>query len=411
MLKPGETNRRVTVSGLATALPRGVRDTAHVTASLFAVVAAYVFVRSGFQEDVVGFDFEGTLWNAATAIREGRSPYPAPSRSDLEVGNPAVYPPLLMLLVTPLTLVPWSLGLLVWAGVLVAAILGSLWVLGVRDSRCYALAAFSLPVVSGLVFGNVTLLLVLLVALSWRWRGSWRRCGLVLGVAIAAKLFLWPLLFWLVGSRRYRAALMAAGTGLVALLLPWALIGFDGLASYYALLRAMEGLFAVHGFSIATMLAAFGADPWAAVRVALAIGFVLAAFALVAGRRGSEEVAFSLALLGAILGSPIVWEYYYALLVVPVAIASPRFSGLWVALTLFHLTTRLPRPRLADGDFLPGGVACCRPDDVPLAVWTFNHQPPGVWPALGAAVLASLVVARVAVTSRRQRHRDGDAAS
>jgi len=67
----------------------------------------------------------------------------------------------------------------------------------------------------------------------------------------------WPALFWLVGSRRYRAAPMAAGTRLVALLGSWA-------------------------------LAALGADPWVAARVALAVG-ALAALVLVAGRRGSEE--------------------------------------------------------------------------------------------------------------------------
>ena len=82
---------------------------------------------------------------------------------------------------------------------------------------------------------------VSLVALASRWREFAFRVGAVLGVAIAAKLFLWPLIFWLLGTRRYRAALAASAAALAAILVPWAVIGFSGLASYPDLLRVAEG--------------------------------------------------------------------------------------------------------------------------------------------------------------------------
>ncbi len=136
-------------------------------------------MRWGIDNKVLAFDFRGTLWDAAIAIREGDSPYPAPVVDEVRVGNPAVYPPLLMLLVTPLTFLPWAVGATLWTGALCAGVAGALYVLGVRDPRCYALAFLTNLVVTGLVFGNATLLLVPLVALAWRWRDHWVRTGAV----------------------------------------------------------------------------------------------------------------------------------------------------------------------------------------------------------------------------------------
>ena len=104
-------------------------------------------------------------------------------------------------------------------------------------------------------------------------------------------------------------------------------------------------------------------------------------------------MAISLAILAAILASPILWEYYYVLLFIPIAIVRPRFSWPWLIPILLYLTHRLPRPRLLSTDLEPGGIACCKPADVPLASWVFNHAPPGLWPAAGhASVAVALVV-------------------
>ena len=229
------------------------------------------------------------------------------------------------------------------------------------------------------------------------------RSGVVVGLAIASKLFLWPLLFWLLGTRRYRAlgaAAVAVGTGL---LVPWAALRFDGLSSYPDLLHVAQELYAVHSYSVATMLSALGVETGNATRGALALGLAIAVLAFVAGRRNNDEISVSLALLAAILGSPIVWENYYTLLLVPLAIARPRFSGLWVVPVLFYFMHRLPRPRLFANELEPGGTACCKPDDVPLASWVFNHTAPGLWPAFGHAVLAAAIVTIVAWTVARPK--------
>jgi hypothetical protein len=392
----------VTKRGLAVVAPRAGRDVLHVLLFLFAAAWAYVWVRGAIDTDTLGFDFEGTLWDPGLAIREGGSPYPEPVASDIEVGNPALYPPLLMVLVAPLTALPWAVGYTIWAAVLASALLVSLWALGVRDPRCYAVALVSAPAVGSFALGNATLLLLPLVALAWRWRDRGPRSGALLGVAIAAKLFLWPLLFWLLGTRRYRAAGAALAATWLGLVLPWAAIGFDGLGEYPDLLRIANDVYATHSYSVATILGGLGVDAEVASRGALAVGVVFGVLAFVVGRQGDDAGSVSLAVLAALLASPILWTYYFAFLLVPLALARPRFSGLWAALLLLWFIPLLPREKLAAADLAAGGSACCRPDGVPSAIWQFNHSPPRLWPALAFALFATVVVALSLRSSRRE---------
>jgi Glycosyltransferase family 87 len=380
--RPTASEPRVSARGLASVLLRW-----ELWVITLTVLYAWLFLRFGLREDVIGFDFEGTLWQPALDIRDGRSPYPAPVVDEVETGNPALYPPLLMLVALPFTFVPWSVALALWTAFLALGVAVTLAALGVRDFRCYVVGLLALPVVSGLVFGNGTLLLVPLVALAWRWRDRWVRAGVVVGLAVGAKLFLWPLLVWLLATRRYRALGAALVATVGSLLVPWAIIGFDGLRAYPDLLQVAEDVYAVHSYSLATLLSALGAGNELASRSVLALGVAVAAVAFYVGRRRADSASLSLAVLAAILGSPIVWPYYFALLLVPLAITRPRFSLLWAGFALYYLAELLPRPDL------DGPVPCCRPEETPFQVWLFNHSPPGLWPALGYASLAAVLTA------------------
>ena len=54
----------------------------------------------------IGFDFRGTLWEPAHALLDGAPIYPEPTRDNVVLGNPAVYPPVFILASLPLALLP-----------------------------------------------------------------------------------------------------------------------------------------------------------------------------------------------------------------------------------------------------------------------------------------------------------------
>ena len=158
-----------------------------------------------------GFDFTGTLWQPARRLLDGGSPYPsATDAASLTAGNPSVYPPLPIELASPLARLGFDTSLAIWMVVLVFAVVAALWAVGVRDWRCYSLALLSPPVVEGLFLANVTLFLMLPIALAWRWRVHAIKAGATVGAAIAIKPVLLPLVGWFLLTRRVRAAAISA---------------------------------------------------------------------------------------------------------------------------------------------------------------------------------------------------------
>ena len=185
----------------------------------------------------VGFDYLGTLWEPGRAVLHGGPIYAEPTRAAVVIGNPSLYPPLFILLTVPLSLLPATAASWLWSGILALCVCASLRILGLRDWRLYVLAVLSPVVLHGLYYGNLTLALMVPLAVAWRFRDSPWVTGSAVAVAVAAKLFAWPLVFWLLFTRRFRAAAVSVGLGAVLLVVPWALIGFEGLSSYPDLLR------------------------------------------------------------------------------------------------------------------------------------------------------------------------------
>ena len=230
----------------------------------------------------------------------------------------------------PLALFPATVAAWIWLCVLGAVVLGSMWILGVRDWRCLVLAVTSPVVVHGLWFGNLTVFLVLPLALAWRYRDRARVAGIAVGVAVAAKLFVWPLVVWLLLTRRFRAAAWAVGSAVVLVLGAWALVGFQGLRDYPTLLRAVQDVYAVRSVSLSTVAGALGASVSAAVAVAAVAGLAcLGLAAWLVRQPDGDRRAFAIVVAACILSSPIVWPNYAALLFVPIAITWPRLAPAW----------------------------------------------------------------------------------
>ena len=299
-----------------------------VFCGLLPAVTVVTLFASTIQDDSVAFDFR-PLYHGAEDILAGESPYPLEDALLTATGGPYVYPPLPALLSVPLT--PLSVdvaGLVVMTTLLLVA-LAILFVLGVRDWRCYGVMLLWPPVISAIQTGNVTLWLALACALAWRFRDRLLVSSASVGVTLAVKFFLWPLLVWFVATRRMANAVVAVAVGAGLLLASWAVIGFDGLRGYPELLRRLESGVGDDAYTVTNLAHDLGA-PWGLARTLwLALGVALLAACIVLARRGDERSAFILALAAGLALTPLVWLHYFALLVVAVAIVRPTLGVIW----------------------------------------------------------------------------------
>ena len=272
-----------------------------------------------------------------------------------------------------------------------------MWIVGVRDWRCLVLALTSPVVLQGLYWGNLTLALLLPLALAWRYRERTTIVGVAVGSAVAAKLIAWPLVVWLLVTKRYRAASWAAASAVVLVVGSWAVVGFDGMLDYPALLRETQDVYATRSDSIAGVLGGLGASVTLAVACCWLAGLALVALAVwVAPREDGDRKAFALLVAAAIVASPIAWPNYAALLFVPIAVTWPRLAPAWFFGYAVWLAGLLPKPEAGD--------APPRPPDVPAMVWDLSHATPAAGKALGIVVVV-LAVTAVLVVGRRSPSR------
>lgn len=346
----GSFRRRIAVLGAAVVmaavlLPIGARaiSTQYHDDSLWANSLRSL---AGLQ---VPFDFAIFL-GAGEAIRHGESPYVDPEVVVSSQPAPFAYPPLLALLVTPLTWLPEKVAGSSAPGVLFTLLLigctaAALFVLGVTDWRCYPVALLYPPTLENVEYGAIGPILALLVALGWRYRDHVPGAAAAVGCGVALKVFLWPLVVWLAATRRWKAAAVATAIAVGLALGSWAAIGFRGLADYPTLLRRLADVEAENSYSTFAVLRALDVPEFTS-RVLIVLGCAaLLALAWRAGRAPDLEAeerdrrSLTLVLAAGLVLTPILWLHYLVLLVVPIALARPRLSALWfapLALTVFE---------------------------------------------------------------------------
>jgi alpha-1,2-mannosyltransferase len=273
-----------------------------------------------------------TFWVASRTVLHGGNPYPAITTLPHHASAwfaPFVYPPVAAFLLAPLAVLPYVVAKVLFVAFNLLAVGGALRLLRVRDWRCYSLAFSSPAILEAMGIGTISIALLLVVAAAWRYRERVVACGLLIACAITAKLFLWPLWFWLVRTRRYRAAAIAVVAALGATAASWAAIGFAGLRGYPTLLARMTGLEGPHGYSVYALERAIGIGDGPAGRGAYVVGLTALFVAL---RFVRDDRRLLAAMLGvAFLATPILWPHYLVLLFVPLAVTTPSFSPLWFA--------------------------------------------------------------------------------
>ncbi len=286
---------------------------------LVPLLSLVIAVSKMSTDDSPAYDFHHELYPEATLVVHGHNPYP-PADADLSEGTNNIWPIAAVIPIIPLTplrpsVADWTMTFLV-----LASLGGALWVLGVTDWRVYGVTLLWPPVIMAYQTANLTLPLCLLCAFAWRVRHRTWLPGVVIGAALAVKFFLWPLSLWLAATGRLRASATSIALAGASLLL---ILPFTGLTTYFELLRNLSDTFDERSYTIYALLVDAGAASAAARAATLAVGGVILA---VAWHRRS----FGLAIGAALVLSPIVWLHFFALLIVPLAIARPRFQPAWL---------------------------------------------------------------------------------
>jgi Glycosyltransferase family 87 len=276
-----------------------------------------------------GYELRGNLWEPGKQILHGNSPYDletpkralAEGRTDCCIQ--ALYPAPTHVFFSPLSLLPFGVAMAIFTLVSAACLIAGLWLLGTRSSAAYGLILLLPPVWTGTQVASIMPFLVLGCALSWRWRDRPYLGGLAVAATAVLKIFLWPLWLWLLFTRRYRAAIVAATAAVGMLLAGWAVFGFQDLLDYPRLLLNVTKL--EQGHSIG--LVRFGGE-WLALAVFVALVAV--------GRR-----SFSVMIIASLVLLPIVWVHTLQVLLVPAALAfnQPETLG-----RLRRLVPRRPNP-------------------------------------------------------------------
>jgi hypothetical protein len=213
-----------------------------------------------------------------------------------------------------------------WCFLSLVAFAATLWLLGVTDWRVYGVVALWPPTIAELQTGNLSIVLGLLVAVAWRLRERRFAPGIAIGLAIALKLFLWPLGLWLLARRRFESAAAAAAIAVAGTL---AVLPFESLPSYLHLLNRMEKKYGSGSYNLVGLLNQAGlSDRRLVYLVVWSVGLVLLALSV---RRRS----LTLAIAASLVLSPIVWVHYFVLLAIPLALRWPRFAAAW-AIPLFY---------------------------------------------------------------------------
>jgi hypothetical protein len=296
-------------------------------AVLPVVIYAYAFAKAP-----LFFDFE-VFWTAGRDVLAGRSPYPPVDAAVLATEANFVYPAVAAYLMAPFSVLPLAAAGGIFTLLAIGAVPLALWLLGVRDWRCYGAAVVSAPILHGAVVGAISALLALALAAAWRWRDRPVVVAPLVALLVVSKVFLWPLGLWLLVTGRVRSAFAAAGIAVAAAFAGWAALGFAGLADYPRLLTVLSDLLAKEGYSPIALGLSLGAPESAAKLLAYVTGAVAIAACVALARRRSQEAdlaSLCAALVAALLLSPIVWTHYLAMLFVPIAVVRQRLSGLWL---------------------------------------------------------------------------------
>ncbi len=310
-----------------------VRALPPIAVAAFGVGVAVIVAVAG---TTLGYDYQAYV-NAGQRLLDGQRLY---DPVVTVAGGFAIflYPPPFALAMVPLAVLPAAAGLWLWIGGLLAAFLLGVRLLPVRPSVRWwliLLAGLSWPFLYSVKLGQVGPLLFLAFAAAW-W--ALNRPG-VLGMSAAAGVLikLQPVLLFgfLLASGRRRGA----GTGIVAVALAAAvttvIVGLDAWFDYVDLIRRVSTpVTTPHNFTPGAIVFQMGGAESLANAVQLLAVVVAVAVTAWAWFRADGESALVVTVVASQLLSPLLWDHYAMLLLLPTALLLQRRHWWAIAIPL-----------------------------------------------------------------------------
>lgn len=315
--------------------PRRTAPLEHSLLLLAPAVTLWLIVRWHAQH-VLGVDFTQEFWVASHRVLHGGDPY-IWTRAQIDFGVSFPYMAPTALFFVPFALLPSSTSVFLAIALSMLALLATLRALEVHDWRVYLLVFLWWPVANVWQTGNLTLLLALGLALVWRYRDRPLVAGLLSAAIISLKPLVWPVVLWLLFTKRYRALGWSFVWGVAINAVSWGVVGYGRIGEYLHLSATVTSTLKETGYGLIALLTHFGAPLWAGEALMAAAVLVLAITCLRAGRRKDDRLAMLLCVLLMLAATPLLWNHYFALLIVPLAIYRPRLSFEWFAGLLWWL--------------------------------------------------------------------------
>jgi alpha-1,2-mannosyltransferase len=277
---------------------------------------------AGWGADTLGYDFLA-YHQAANRVLAGERLYD-PTIEETGGFGLYYYPPPFIFAILPLapldpTAAPW-----LWAGLSAAAFLGGIALMPVPTTVRWVtllLAGLSWPTAYAFKLGQVGPLLFLLFTIGWRWLDRPAAVGGSAAAGAIVKIQPGLILVWALLTRRWQAvavgSLVLVVTALAATL---TMGGLDVWTDYVALLRNVsDPISTPHNFTPGAVAYQLGVPTGVAGTIQLVSTAAAAAVVVLAALRASAAASYLVAATASQLLSPVLWDHYAMLLLLPVA--------------------------------------------------------------------------------------------
>jgi alpha-1,2-mannosyltransferase len=298
------------------------------------VFAGGVALTLAFAGDTLGYDFRA-YHQAIVRLLNGQPLY---DMSYTQTGGFGLfyYPPTFAPLLVPFGFIGESPAIWIWIALSIVAFLVGVAILPVsRAVRWWivVLAGLSFPFVYGVKLGQVGPVLFLLMAIGWRWIDSPIRLGASAALGAAIKLQPGLVLVWALLTRRFPAVVAGVVVLAVLAVLATLLAGTGAWSDFLTLVRTVsDPITTPQNLTPGAAVYQLGVPEGTASVVQIASTVLVLVLVIAAIRWATDEASYLATVVATQLVSPILWNHYATLLLLPVAYLLA--AGRWWALAI-----------------------------------------------------------------------------